>query len=52
MGYVVAYSQALVADENAYDEFCDNMYNKHLSNQYRGNFVSLDDAVKEFELSI
>lgn len=51
MGYVLAYLQGLVADEEADDAFCENMYQKYLNDPDRGDFVSLDDAVKELGVS-
>ena len=47
MGYVLAYLQGLVADEEADDAFCESMYRRYLNDPDRGDFVSLDDAVKE-----
>ena len=51
MAYVIGYLQGLVADEEADDAFCENMYQKYLNDPDRGDFVSLDDAVKELGLS-
>ena len=51
MGYVVAYLQGLVADEEADELFCENMYQKYLNDPDRGDFISLDDAVKELGMS-
>ena len=51
MGYVLAYLQGLIADEEADDAFCENMYRKYLNDPDRGDFVSLDDAVKELGAS-
>ena len=51
MGYLLAYVQGLVADEEADDAFCESMYQKYLNDPDRGDFVSLDDAVKELGLS-
>lgn len=45
MGYVLAYLQGLVADEEADDVFCENMYQKYLDDPDRGDFASLDTAV-------
>ena len=51
MGYVLAYLQGLIADEEADDTFCENMYRKYLDDPDRGDFVSLDDAVQELGVS-
>ena len=51
MGYVLAYLQGLIADEEADDAFCENMYRKYLDDPDRGDFVSLDDAVQELGVS-
>ena len=51
MGYVLAYLQGLLADEEVDDTFCENMYQKYLNDPDRGDFVSLDDAVKALGVS-
>ena len=51
MGYVLAYLQGLTADEEADDAFCENMYREYLNDPDRGDFVSLDDAVRALGVS-
>lgn len=51
LGYVIAYLQGLIADEAADDAFCESMYRKYLDDPDRGDFVSLDDAVKALGVS-
>ena len=51
LAYVIGYLQGLMADEAADDAFCENMYRQYLNDPDRGDFVPLDDAVKELGLS-
>ena len=51
MGYVLAYLQGLTADEEADDAFCENMYLEYLNDPDRGDFLSLDDAVRALGVS-
>jgi len=49
--YAIAYLQGLTADEETDDSFCENMYQRYLEDPDRGDFVSLNDAVKELGVS-
>lgn len=51
IGYALAYVQGLVADEEADEAFCENMYREYLNDPDRGNPVPLDDVVKELGMS-
>lgn len=51
MGYVLAYLQGLIADEEADEAFCEKMYQEYLNDPNKGDPVPLDDIVKEMGLS-
>ncbi|MBQ9535231.1 MAG: hypothetical protein IJU78_05270 [Clostridia bacterium] len=51
IGYVLAYLQGLTADEEADDAFCAQLYQEYMNAPERGEFVSLEDALKECRVS-
>lgn len=46
LGYVVAYLQGINADEMADDAFCQQLLDDYENSEDKGDFVSLDEAVK------
>lgn len=47
LGYVIAYLEGLTADEDADDEYCEQLYKNYLADPDKGDFVSLEQAAKD-----
>lgn len=46
LGYVIAYLQGLMADENADDMFCENLCETYENDPDKGEFVTLEEMAK------
>ena len=46
MGYVLAYLQGLTADENADDEYCEQLYQNYLKSEDKGG-ISIEQFAKQ-----
>ena len=47
LGYVLAFIQGLIADENSDDEYCEMLYQNYLASSVEDKeVVSLEDAAK------
>ena len=47
--YVIAYLEGLTADEDADDEYCEQLYRKYLADPDKGDFVSLEQVEKSLQ---
>lgn len=52
IGYAIAYLQGLNADEIADDLYCADLLREYQSSTDKGDFVSLDEALKMCEVDI
>ncbi len=50
IGYVLAYLQGLYADEAADDRFCEDLVDEYEVSADKGDFISLEDAMKLCEV--
>lgn len=46
LGYVIAYLQGIMADENADDLFCEQLCKEYEQSEEKGNFVTLEEMAK------
>ena len=46
LGYEVAYLQGINADETADNEYCEQLLENYEASEDKGDFVSLEEAVK------
>lgn len=47
MGYVLAYLQGLTADENADDEYCEQLYQNYLKSEDKGGGISIEQFAEQ-----
>lgn len=52
LGYAIAYLQGLFADEIADDMFCQQLYEDYENSTDKGDFVSIEEAIKMCEVDI
>lgn len=46
LGYVIAYLQGILADENADDLFCERLCKEYEESEDKGQFVTLEEMAK------
>ena len=51
LGYVIAYIQGLIADDDADDAFCETLLEDYENDPDKGPFVSFDEVAKECGLN-
>ena len=51
LGYVIAYIQGLIADDDADDAFCELLLEVYENDPDKGPFVSFDEVAKECGLN-
>ena len=47
MGYVLAYLQGLTADENADDEYCEQLYQNYLKSEDKGGGIPIEQFAEQ-----
>lgn len=52
LAYVLAYLQGLNADETADDMYCEQLLNEYENSSDKGEFVSIEEAMKMCEVDI
>lgn len=52
LAYVLGYLQGLTADENADDLYCEQLLNDYENSSDKGEFVSIEEAMKMCEVDI
>ena len=45
LGYVIAYLEGLTADEDADDEFCEQLYKEYEADPDKGDFVPFEEVM-------
>lgn len=51
LGYVIAYIQGLIADDDADDAFCEKLLEDYENDPDKGPFISFDEVAKECGLN-
>lgn len=52
MGYVIAYLQGVIADDEADEAFCDGLVAEYEADNDKGNFISIDEMAKMSGISL
>lgn len=50
LGYVIAFIQGLIADEETDNAFCEKLYQDYLNDPDRGEFITLEECKKEWDI--
>lgn len=51
-GYILAYIQGIVADENADDAFCDALYTEYLTDPDKGETMTEEELCRELGIAL